>query len=87
MIPDALDRRALYDRCYDARESIHDHIAHDNVHRSSKSLGRKDAQVQEADRSLCQGNCELVQNLSCPECLRSEGEKVAPGRRAASAWG
>ncbi len=76
MIPYALERRALYDGCYDACESVNDHIAHDNMHRSPKSLGRKDAQVEEADGSFCQGNCEFVQNLSCPECLRRNVRKV-----------
>lgn len=70
MIPDALEWRALYNCCYDACESVYDDIAHDYVHRSSKCLGREDAQVKEADRGLCQGNGEFVQNLSCPECLR-----------------
>ena len=70
MIPDTLEWRALYDCCYDACESVHDDIAHDDVHRSSKCLGREDAQVKEADRGLCQGDGEFVQNLSCPECLR-----------------
>ena len=76
MIPDALERRALYDRCYDACESVNDHITHDDVHRSPKSLGREDAQVEEADRGLCRSNCEFVQNLSCPKCLRMKVRRL-----------
>ena len=70
MIPDALERRALYDRCYDACESVQYHVAHDDVHRLPKLFGREDAQIEETDRGLGQGDCEFVQDLSCPECLR-----------------
>lgn len=86
MIPDTLERRALYDRCYDACERVQYHIAHDNVHRLAEFFGREDAQVEETDRGLCQGDREFVQDLSSPECLRTKGEKIAPGGRAASAW-
>ena len=70
MIPDALERRALYDGRYDACESVQYHIAHDNVHRLPKLLSREDAQVEETDRGFGQGDCEFVQDLSCPKCLR-----------------
>ena len=49
MIPDALDRCALYDGRYDTCESVQYHISHDDVHRLPKSLSREDAQVEEAD--------------------------------------
>lgn len=70
MIPDALERRALYDRCYDTCESVQYYIAHDNVHHLPKLFGREDAQVEETDRGLGQGDCEFVQDLSCPEGLK-----------------
>lgn len=76
MIPDALQRRALYDCCYDACERVQDHVAHDDVHRSPKLSSREDAQVEEADRGLRQGNCEFVQDLSCPKCLRMNVRKL-----------
>ena len=49
MIPDALDRRALYNGCYYACESVQYHIAHDNVHGLPKLSSREDAQVEQAD--------------------------------------
>ena len=70
MIPDAVERCALYDCCYYTRGSVQYHIAHDNVHRSPKLSSREDAQVEETDRGLCQSDCELVQDLSRPKCLR-----------------
>ena len=70
MIPDALDRCALYNRCYDTCKSIQYHVTHDNIHRLPKFLSREDSQVEETDRGLRQGDCEFVQDLSCPECLR-----------------
>ena len=76
MIPDALERRALYHGCYDACESVQYHVAHDNVHRSPKLFSREDAQIEETDRGLRQGDCELVQDLSCPECLRAKVRRL-----------
>lgn len=70
MIPDALERRALYNRRYDACESVKYHIGHDNMHRLPKLFSGEDAQIEETDRGLCQGNGEFVQDLSSPECLR-----------------
>lgn len=70
MIPDAVERCALYNCCYYTRGSVQYHIAHDDVHRSPKLSSRENAQVEETDRGLCQSDCELVQDLSCPECLR-----------------
>ena len=77
MVPNALERCALNNRCDYACESVQYHIAHDNVHRLPKLLSREDAQIEETDRGLCQIDCEFVQNLSCPECLRTSCEMIA----------
>lgn len=76
MIPDALERRALDDGRYDACERVQYHIAHYDVHRLPEFLGREDAQVEETDGGLRQGDCEFVQDLGCPECLSTHVRRV-----------
>lgn len=76
MIPDALERRALYDRRYDTCKGVQYHIAHDNVHRLPEFLGREDAQIEETDRGLRQGDCEFVQDLGRPKCLSMNVRRV-----------
>ena len=77
MIPDAFERRTLDYRCDDACGGVQYHIAHDNVHGSPKLSSREDAQIEEADRGLGQSDCELVQDLSCPECLRTKVRRLS----------
>ena len=71
MMPDAFERRTLNYRCDDACGGVQYHIAHDDVHGSPKLSSGEDAQIEETDRGLRQSDCELVQDLSCPECLRT----------------
>ena len=52
MIPDTVERCALYDSRYYTRGSVQYHIAHDDVHRLPKLFSREDAQVEETDGGL-----------------------------------